>query len=165
MSKLADQLIRQMSPAIPVPDVLGQLAALKQRYGTVTAAAKAAGIGRRTWQNIESGKSRHPRPGTLAKVKDEWAAGNPRRNESFNVKFTYDGRTRVVGPGQAGLAKGTAESMYAALDSGDREGVARAFLDGVTDEWYHDRWQDAYDEDLRGEEVSDIDDYNEGFAA
>lgn len=63
-------------PEVADMGVPALLSLLRGHYGTVTAASRAAGIDRRTWQRIESGASRGA-PGTLGKLRG--AAGPARQ--------------------------------------------------------------------------------------
>lgn len=165
MSKLGDQLARQLPPTPQPPSTLGMLADLRAHFHTVTKAAAEAGIGRRTWQNIESGASRRPSRRSAERIESAWRATQPRAVETLHVEFLYDGRTRHVGEGALKLAAGTRERVQAALDAGDRDQAAAEFLDGVRDTWYHDRLEYAHLADLEEVDAEDLDDYNGGLAA
>ena len=163
MSKLADILIGQMGGGEQPATLRERLTELRQRYGTVTAASRAAGIDRRTWQRMESGRTHAPRPSTLDRLSEAFRASEVKDfgPSSVNFKLNYDGRERKLNATSLKLVPGTAESMAAAYAAGDKEGVARAFIDGVGDDWYHDRIEDIYE----GEDDGGDGDYGADYTA
>ncbi len=159
MTRLARQLARQLSGGRAIPaDFRAQLAELKARYGTVTATAKALGMDRRTLQRYETGAIRTPRPATLEHI--EQATRQARVDQAavatnqLVVEWKYDSRTRKLTTTNLDLRPGTLESMKRAYVRDDQEGIARAFIDGVGEPWYHQMLDDSYDTDVRGEEAS-----------
>lgn len=150
MSTLADILIAQMASGEQPAGLRERLADLKQRYGTVTAASRAAGIDRRTWQRMESGRTHTPKPATIEKLGMAFRESQVKERNfgagSIHFQLQYDGRPRALDASNLKLAAGTAEAMAAAYAAGDEEGVARRFIDGIGDDWYHDRIEDVYNE-------------------
>ncbi len=155
MSILGDKVARAMEPQLP-SGLRAQMAALKEKLGSVTAAAKAAGMDRRTWQRIESGKTRSPKASTgtgvvrelrrvllgeakPAEVKVAWK--QPGRNRTT----TFTERSGSARAGSTSLKPGTGDAIGASLARGDKEGAARAFLDGIEDPWYADMMDLAYE--------------------
>jgi hypothetical protein len=140
VSALADQLARQINGGNG--SIRDALSALRDQLGTVTAAAKAAGIDRRTFQRHMTGKIRSAKPGTAERVR--LAA------KGVSVKWSYDGRERNLsfgGGSHLKLKPGTPAAIAAAHDRGDREGMAKAFIDGIEDDWYHDALDATYEGD------------------
>lgn len=153
MSILGDKVASAMEPQLP-SGLRAQMAALKEKLGSVTAAAKAAGMDRRTWQRIESGKTRSPKASTgsgvvrelrrallggPAEVKVGWK--QPGRNRTT----TFTERSGSGRPGSTSLKPGTGDAVAAKLAQGDKEGAARAFLNGIEDPWYADMMDLAYE--------------------
>lgn len=140
-----------------------QLRALKQEYGTVTALAKGLGVDRRTIQRWETGAIRAPKASTAEKVgreyRDKRSQGRVVPSDS-NVKVGYSmggkkgrgTRKYTVDGTHLDLRPGTMDQARKAFVVGGGEAAAKAFVDGIRDDWYHDHFED----DLRGEE-SDTD--------
>lgn len=149
MTRLANDLIRQIAGRGPVPaDFRAQLGELKRHYGTVTAASKALGIDRRTFQRWESGAIRTPKPERREGV--ERAVRQARVDQAavstaqLKVNWKYDGRTRPLTTNNLQIQAGTIDAMKDAYVRGDTEGVARSFIDGITDPWYFDQLDATY---------------------
>lgn len=154
MSRLADSLVRQIAGS-PASSLHGLLGELRARFGSVTAAARAAGIDRRTWQRYESGAIRSPKAATLDRLNQTARQARIRDGvdvSRLHVDFRYAGRTRRLTDANLNLAPGTGQAMTSAYLAGDHEGVAQAFIDGIDDGdpdgWYHGQFTDAYENDL-----------------
>lgn len=103
-------------------------AQLLARAGTVTGAAKAAGVDRRTWQRWANGQQ--PKQGTIDKLRAAVAKPD-RATNTLTV-------TGPVGTRQIKLTPGTAEKVSAAYQLGGIRDAERALLNGVRDAWYRE---------------------------
>lgn len=164
MSKLARILAAQFGGEVPT-DLGSAARELRDRFGSGRAVARELGVDEKTVRRWLSGETRSSaRQEQVIRTVREQRARGAGVDKPVTVKLRYDGRDRKVAVTDgSGLHAGTAQSMREAYARGDQEGLARAFIDGVKDRWYHDRFEEAYEDDLRGEEHDRIDDYNAGF--
>lgn len=84
----------QAPPDIPLAkslDLGSMLAALRGHHGTVTAAAKAAGIDRRTWQRIAGGRVR--RPASAGRIRAAYDLARPEmvRQRDAQIRISTGG--------------------------------------------------------------------------
>lgn len=150
MSKLAEILVKQLAgTAVPV-SYQAALGEIRQRAGSGRKAAGIIGVNESTFRRMLSGQTRTPKAATLEKARQALRVLRDRdtglAQRDLRITWEYDGRQRTVGPGSLRLADGTVESMRAAYIKGDREGVARAFIDGIGDQFYHDRFEEIYED-------------------
>ena len=91
-------------------------------------------------------------PGTAA----QWRAG------FISATVIVGGQSRTIhyregsGNPARSLAPGTGRKIVEAFLRGDDKGAARAFVGGVQDDWYRERFENG-DDDLRGEEFDAAD--------
>lgn len=134
-----------------------QLTALKREHGTVTAAARALGIDRRTFQRWESGAIRHPRAASTDRVGSAYRSATARArpvpgDDTVSVAFSQrkkggGERQRRVDGRHLDLRPGTMDAARRAYIAEGSEAAGAAFVAGIGDDWYHD----LFEEDLTGE--------------
>lgn len=150
MTSLADKVYQLITGEAPTPlgGWLDQANELILRRGSLTAAAKYAGVDRRTYQrwyeHIRAGKTPKPRPGTLAKLEASTrrARVGTLPDPKTVVIHTEDrdsGRNRTISGRQLRLRDDTMrQAADAWIATGDPEAAGAAFLAGVGDSWYRE---------------------------
>lgn len=159
MSGLADRLLSIITGGRDVPAPGGsfreQADALRARAGSLNAAARLAGVDRRTYQRWYErwgqGKEPRPRPGTTARLAEgiRRAQLDPARPDESAVTLRVvdrgrgrnpGGRERVLTDANLRLSPGTMDRVRDAwVKTGDPESAAAAFLAGITVPFYK-RW-------------------------
>lgn len=159
MSGLSDRLLSIITGGRGTPAPGGsfreQADALRARAGSLNAAARLAGVDRRTYQRWyerwNAGKEPRPRPGTLARLAEgqRRAQLDPARPGEGAVSLRVvdrgkgrnpGGRERVLTNTNLRLRPGTMDRVRDTwVRTGDPEAAAAAFLAGITVPFYK-RW-------------------------
>ena len=149
-----------------------QVRALKQEYGTVTAMAKAVGVDRRTvsrWENPDGRTGiRSPMGASAEKVGRAYREALSKSRvipSDSNVKVTYGmpgkgGRARrsyTVDGQHLDLRTGTMDQARQAFVVGGGEAAAKAFIDGIQEQWYHDSFEDDMNRQGESDEINSPD--------
>lgn len=150
MSTLADSFWAQFGGDGGDPQSVARAAI--ERYGSGRAAGRALGVDEKTirrWKNGETARSEH-----VNRIAREARQQNAdRATGPVEVKFRYAKRDRAVKFGDGGRQKlrpGTTDRMKDAYVRGDREGMAKAFIDGVDDGWYRRQFRTAMEAEEEG---------------
>jgi hypothetical protein len=152
MSTLGDRLWAQYGgDAIPTTPQQWARDAI-QRYGSGRAAGRALGVDEKTIRRWKNGETRHSdNVERLAEhAREEKAAS---RQGPLEVKFRYAGRDRdlkVGGGERQRLTAGAQARIDRAYARGDKEAMASAFVQGVTDPFYRRKLREAHGLDLAG---------------
>lgn len=163
MSDLGDILAQRIAAAGTVPTSARQQAEeLVQHFGSGRKAAKALGVNESTLRRIRSGKTGMPKSSTaqaIVQTLRTTRVDTERVKAGLPVGFKFDGRPRNLNfherqpagnPATNTLKPGTVDRMAAAYGRGDTDGIAQAFIDGVDDGWYQDRFEDAHGDMAEG---------------
>jgi len=135
MSGLGNWVARTVGPPATVPQMMADLL---REHRTVTAAARAVGMDRRTWQRWATGYVRRPSPAKVERMR----AGHDTavlRDADVRLEVTDrdTDRHRVLDAERLSLRPGTMAAVAAEYRAtGDQERAARVFLAGVGDDWY-----------------------------
>lgn len=147
MMTLADALERAVMGGMDVDrmSLRGAMLALHGIAGTVTAAAKLAGIDRRTWQRYESGKVRNPTKGAqikeavrTARAKDRkpgLTAPGGRLVIKGTIGVSNDVRPRRKLDLSSHFTQGTRAGIVDAVAAGNREDAAERFETALTTDY------------------------------
>lgn len=154
------------------PSLAGQLAAVQAQAGSGRKAAKLAGVSEATWRRWKLGTTQ-PKPAGLAglaaafgalpaKVQrmasiDQAAAARLRNgNITLNVEQNggkEHGRDRKITGAGLRLRQDTGDKVIDRIIAGDDRGAARAFIDGIQDDFYHDWFEfDEFPDDADGDD-------------
>lgn len=123
-----------------------QMDVIERAAGSVTAAAREVGVDRRTWQRWRTGTIRAPRAERVERVSlTARIAQMPRATPTdASVRLNTQeptGRRRSLGASNLQIRPGTMDDTRSTwLATGDGEATARAFRDGVGDEFYRDTY-------------------------
>lgn len=114
---------------------------LREREGSVTAAARAAGVHRTTWQRWQNGKIGTPKQDTVERLATVTRSGRLVTNRPTNSTFRVttvgnDGRTRNLGADNLKLKPGTMARVERAYIEGGQERAAAEFRNGIGDPFY-----------------------------
>jgi hypothetical protein len=132
--------VRDMLGPAPAGDWRGWRSTLQEHHGSIAAAARAAGVPRRTWrywlEREAQGKTPRPKPATLDRLRGAvWQAQAPPESAvRLHTRDNADGRPRTLTGEQLRLREGTmskAAAEYAR--TGNAEAAARVFLEGIND--------------------------------
>lgn len=116
---------------------------LVELFGTISGAARAADISRRTWrywiERETAGKMPRPKESTVTRLREAlYVARAPRDSEVvLRTQDRADQRARTLTGRKLRLAEGTMERVARALaQTGQPDAAAQVFLAGVGDPWY-----------------------------
>lgn len=152
MSSLGDYLFKRYGGHVPTNPQEVAFDAI-QRFGSGRAAARELGVDEKTIRRWKSGQTQQSE--TVEKYAREVRQSTvEKRTGPVSIEFRHARRDRTLafreGGGERGLKAGTEAAIAQAYVSGDREGMARAFLDGLPRNWYGRELRRAYVAELEG---------------
>jgi flagellar biosynthesis/type III secretory pathway protein FliH len=166
MSALGDHLFNQYGGDVPSdPQSVAREAI--QRYGSGRAAARAMGIDEKTIRRWKNGETRQSERAERF-AKDERRAYADRKQGPVEIKFKYAKRERALKFGDGakqGLKSGAEQRIAEAYVRGDKEAMAKAFVDGVSDAQYRKMFTRAYEAGLDVSEAGEDSDLPGAFVA
>jgi hypothetical protein len=170
VTSLGDAVAKMVGGDRPVGDWRTQRGELVAHHGSVAAAARAAGIPRRTWrywtEREAAGKTPKPKPAALEALRGAlWESrAIPEAEVRLETRDRADERPRIITNGNLDLSPGTMQRVARVFGTSGQEAAAQAFLAGIGVDFYQ-RYLAPRREEVRQDAVESLgeDDEEEEF--